>query len=59
MNERPHYFILERVMFLLCVRDELETEQTAILTQQCFFLILAGLLNRGSLSLQADSHAGP
>ena len=38
-------------------------EQTAILTQQYFFLILAGLLNRGSLRAQSPlsvtgSHAG-
>ena len=62
MNERTHFFmkiylshfILERVMFLLCVRDELET---AILTQQYFFLILVGLLNRGSLRAQSPLSA--
>ena len=33
----------------MCVRGEWRQGQTAILNQQYFFLILAGLLNRGSL----------
>ena len=60
MNERTHFFIkiylshfiLKRVdvgcVWEMCWRQG----QTAILTQQYFFLILAGLLNRGSLRIQ-------
>ena len=41
----------------MCVRSEWRQGQTAILTQQYFFLILAGLLNRGSLRAQSPLSA--
>ena len=64
MNEQTHFFIkiylshfiLERVDVGCVWEMSWRQGQTAIVTQQYFFLILAGLLNRGSL--QADSHAG-
>ena len=64
-NERIHFFIkiylshfiLERVMFVVCDINEWRQGQTAILTQQYFFLILAGLLNCGSLRAQSPQSA--
>ena len=65
MNERTYFFIkislshfiLERVD-VGCVWDmSWRRGQTAILTQQYFFLILAGLLNRGSLRAQSSLSA--
>ena len=62
MNERTNSLLYKNISLTLysqkgwcwlCVRDELETGQTAILTQQYFYLILAQLLNRGSLRAQS------
>ena len=61
MNERTHFFIkiylppfiLERVYVGCMWEMSWRRGQTAILTQQYFFLILAGLLNHGSLRAQS------
>ena len=54
--------IISHTLFLkgrcwLRVRDEWRQGRTAILTQQYFFLILAGLLNRESLRAQSPLSA--
>ena len=49
MNERTHFFILGRVDVGCVWEMSWRRVETAILTQQYFFLILAGLLNRVSL----------
>ena len=65
MNERTHFFIKNISLTLysrkgwcwLCVRDELETGIDGYADPQYFFLILAGLLNRGSLRAQSPLSA--
>ena len=66
MNERTNTLLYKNIIShtlflkgwrLLSVREELETGQTAILTQQYLFLVLAGLLNRGSLWAQSPLSA--
>ena len=65
MNERTHFlikiylshFILERVDVGCVWEMSWRQGQTAILIQQYFFLILAGLLNRGSLRAQSPLSA--
>ena len=61
MNERTHLFIKIYLSHVILERDDVgcvweisrRRGQTAILTQQYFFLILAGLLNHASLRVQA------
>ena len=61
MNERTHFFLKIYLSHIILKRVDVgcvwemswRRGQTAILTQQYFFLILAGLLNRWSLSAQS------
>ena len=65
MNERTHFFIkiylshfiLERVDVGCVWEMSWRRGRTAMLTQQYFFLILAGLLNCGSLRAQSPLSA--
>ena len=65
MNEQTHFFIkiylsrfiLERVNVGCVWEMSWRWGQTTILTQQYFFLILVGLLNRGSLRAQSPLSA--
>ena len=61
MNERTHFFIKNISLTLYSRKGDVGSvwemswrqKHTAILTQQYFFLILAELLNRGSLRAQS------